>query len=294
MDSEITGVFEGGGVRGIALTGAAAAALDLGYVFDQVVGTSAGAIVAALAASGYDSRELRDVSRSIDWPSLTTSRNWLQKHYSMLVRRGFHNGARLETVLGSLLGLKGVETFGDLPEGALRVVATDLSHGRGVVLPDDLAELGINPRRFSVARAVRMSSSVPFVFDPVRLIDQVTGETMMMADGAMAARFPVQLVPRDGSSVGFRLKQPLHTHTHYEIKGPIALATAVIGAGITAREDLPFVCGPLKNTVEIVVDHDSMDFDVSASRAMEMFDLGYAATFGQLEEPNGVGRAKAG
>jgi NTE family protein len=294
MEYRITGVFEGGGVRGIALTGAAAAALDIGYEFGQVVGTSAGAIVASLVAARFSSDELRMAAVETDWAALMTSRNWLQKHYSMLTRRGFHNGAHLESVLRSLLGSKGVKTFGDLPDQALKVVATDLSHGRGMVLPDDFPRIGINPMKFSVARAVRMSSSVPFVFDPVRLVDQVTGETMMMADGAMTARFPAQLVPRDPFSIGFRLRPPVESHTHYEIKGPISLATAVIGAGITAREDLPFACGPLEKTVEIVIDHDSMDFAIDRDRALEMFDLGYAATLSQLASPGVVDHPLAG
>jgi predicted acylesterase/phospholipase RssA len=48
----ITGVFEGGGVRGVALAGAAAAALDHGFRFARAVGTSAGALVGSLVAAG--------------------------------------------------------------------------------------------------------------------------------------------------------------------------------------------------------------------------------------------------
>lgn len=48
----VNAVFEGGGVRGAALAGAAAAALDHGYRFEHVVGTSAGAMVASLISAG--------------------------------------------------------------------------------------------------------------------------------------------------------------------------------------------------------------------------------------------------
>ena len=81
---QIDGVFEGGGVRGIALAGAAAGAMDSGYEFHRVAGTSAGAL----------------------------ERTW----------RG-------------LLADKGVTTYADLPDGALQIVATDITHQRGVVLP---------------------------------------------------------------------------------------------------------------------------------------------------------------
>ena len=59
MREQITGVFEGGGVKGIALAGAAAAAMDDGYVFEQTVGTSAGAMVASLVAAGFGPGDLR-------------------------------------------------------------------------------------------------------------------------------------------------------------------------------------------------------------------------------------------
>lgn len=47
---KIDGVFEGGGVRGIAHVGAICALNERGYSFERVAGTSAGAIIAALLA----------------------------------------------------------------------------------------------------------------------------------------------------------------------------------------------------------------------------------------------------
>lgn len=278
----ITGVFEGGGIRGIALAGAAAATLDLGYRFECAVGTSAGAIVSSLVAAGYSSSELREAVIGVDWPSIVPEKSGLSKNLSMIVRLGFHSGSRLERMLKRVLEAKDVRTFQDLEEGSLRVVATDLNHGRGLVLPNDLPGLGHDPQRFPVSTAVLMSASVPFVFEPVRLEDRTTGEQLLMADGAMAARFPAQLVPREPSTIGYRLRLPAHSHTHHEIKGPVSLATAVIGSGITAREDLPPLCGPIDNIVDITVDHDSLDFDVSAVLASEMFDIGYSAAHQHL------------
>lgn len=51
-------VFEGGGVKGIGLVGAVAAAEEKGYRWMNVAGTSAGAIVASLLAAGYTGIEL--------------------------------------------------------------------------------------------------------------------------------------------------------------------------------------------------------------------------------------------
>jgi hypothetical protein len=65
---ELDGIFCGGGSLGIAYAGALRAVRDYGFWFRRVAGTSAGAMVAALIAAGYDAAE-------IDWltaPSDTT------------------------------------------------------------------------------------------------------------------------------------------------------------------------------------------------------------------------------
>lgn len=54
----IFGLFEGGGVRGTALVGALKAAEEASLTSIGYAGTSAGAIVAALAAAGYQADEM--------------------------------------------------------------------------------------------------------------------------------------------------------------------------------------------------------------------------------------------
>ncbi|MCI0527831.1 MAG: patatin-like phospholipase family protein, partial [Nitrospira sp.] len=60
-------VFEGGGVKGIGLVGALSVAESKGYVWENVAGTSAGAIVAALVAAGYEASELKKIIGSLDY-----------------------------------------------------------------------------------------------------------------------------------------------------------------------------------------------------------------------------------
>lgn len=52
-------VFEGGGVKGIGLVGAVYEIKNAGYEFENLAGTSAGAIVASLLAVGYKSEEIK-------------------------------------------------------------------------------------------------------------------------------------------------------------------------------------------------------------------------------------------
>ena len=56
--------------------------------------------------------------------------------------------------------------------------------------PWDLESYGIDPDKFSVARAVHASSAIPYVFEPVR----VGGATWV--DGGLLSNFPVELFDR--------------------------------------------------------------------------------------------------
>ncbi|MFQ5948909.1 MAG: patatin-like phospholipase family protein, partial [Acidimicrobiia bacterium] len=240
----VNGVFEGGGIRGIALAGAAAGAMDQGYRFARVAGTSAGALVASLIAAGYEADELSEAVCQVDWPGLLDSVPGRRiplvgNHLALVLWKGMYHGDRLEEAWRELLARKGVRTFGDLEPGSLRVVVTDVTHQKGVVFPEGLEAYGIEGRRFPVARAVHMSSAVPFVFRPVPLYDLLNGERVFFADGALASNFPVRLVGGERPVLGFRLTDADSDHPHEKIRGPASLARAVVGSGIRAREGLP-------------------------------------------------------
>lgn len=283
----VNGVFEGGGVRGVALAGAAAAALDHGFRFEHVVGTSAGSLVASLLASGYGSKDLSSLVCEVDWPALLDPVPGLRiplvgKHLALIAHKGLYRGDRLEEVWNDLLARKGVRHFGDLTPGSLTVVATDLSHARGIALPDALASYGIDPRGFSVARAVRVSSSVPFLFKPVPLHDRIRGERLWLADGAMAANYPVGLARGNRPVLGFRLVPEVAAHAHEKIRGPASLARAVMISGIRSRYDLPRTREAGAHVISVPVLAD-LDFGISSDEARAIFDRGRAAAASQLD-----------
>lgn len=283
----VNGVFEGGGVRGVALAGAAAAALDRGLLFDHLVGTSAGSLVASLLAADYSADELSAVVCGVDWPGLldpVRGRNLplVGKHIGLLLSKGLHKGDRLEGVWRELLEAKNVRTFGDLPPGRLTVVVTDLNHAIGVALPEGLTRYGVEPATFPVARAVRMSSAVPFLFKPVPLQDRSSGEHVLMADGAMAANYPVGLARQDLPVLGFRLEAESLEHQHEEVRGPASLARSVVVAGIRARYSLPRVVEPGAHVVAVPVSAD-LDFDMTGEEARALFDRGRRVAAAQLD-----------
>ncbi|WAA11435.1 patatin-like phospholipase family protein [Fervidibacillus halotolerans] len=204
----VDGVFSGGGVKGFAFIGACEVLERRGIRFKRVAGTSAGAILAAFLAAGYTSQEIfqelntLDLKDMLDEPRFQSPISIL-KWIPIYWRLGLYKGDALEGWVKDRLKKKGIFTFSDLSPGKLRLIASDLTNGRLVVLPDDLRNYHIHPQTFSVAKAVRMSCSLPFFFEPVR-IKTKKGKAIIV-DGGVLSNFPMWLF--DQSQV--KLKRPV-------------------------------------------------------------------------------------
>ena len=174
-------VFEGGGVKGIGLAGAYATIAERGFTPHGVAGTSAGAITAALVAAGYTADELADLVATMPYAEFK-DRAWedrlpLVGHgLSVLLDRGIYEGEAFHAWIAEKLAAKGITRFGQLvdPDAEdpaqryrLRVIASDVTHRRMLVLPNDAHLLGLDPDELEIAYAVRMSMSIPFFFEPV-------------------------------------------------------------------------------------------------------------------------------
>jgi NTE family protein len=205
-------VFEGGGVKGIGLAGALQTLEERGYVPQNVAGTSAGAISAALLAAGYTADELREIIVSLDYRQFQ-DRAWedkvplIERSLSLLLDLGLYEGDRFLEWMRERLEAKGVRTFADLvhPDFAddprfrsrLQVIASDVTTHELLVLPRDAKKLGIEADDLDVALAVRMSMSIPVFFEPVRFENPETGRTHVIVDGGMLSNFPVWLFDCD-------------------------------------------------------------------------------------------------
>jgi len=200
---KIDGVFSGGGVKAIAFIGALEVVEKKGYQFERVAGTSAGAIMASFIAAGYNSDEIQELfeelqlNKLLDPPKLV---DWLPftKWLSLYFRMGIYKGKKLEDWIEQKLNQKGVRTFSDLPKDSLKVIVSDLTLGRLVVLPDDLKRLyGLKPREFSVARAVRMSAGLPYFFIPEKIQGEKERQKSIIVDGGLLSNFPIWVFTSD-------------------------------------------------------------------------------------------------
>jgi NTE family protein len=211
-------VFEGGGVKGIAMVGALAALESQGYKHQNLAGTSAGAIVATLLAAGYTAAELRDMIAAQDFSAFLDS-DWVSRipligaPINVVADQGIYKGDAFLHIMRTWLEARGVRTFGDLrytpPEGytddgderyryKVQVIASDLTDRSFLVLPRDARNLGVEPDDLDVALAVRMSMSIPIFFEPVRFRNPKTGKVHVIVDGGVLSTYPIWLFDTEG------------------------------------------------------------------------------------------------
>ncbi|RCW51956.1 patatin-like phospholipase family protein [Paenibacillus prosopidis] len=238
-------VFEGGGVRGIAFIGAIQEMEASGYQWERLAGTSAGAVVAALLACGYNARELIQIMNTLDYPRLL-GKTWVHylpfvgKALPLLFRSGIYLNTPLEDKLTYWLKQKGVSTFGDLPEGKLKIIASDISSGKMLVLPDDLSRYDISPSEFPVAAAVRMSTTLPYFFQPYQLKTKQRRKPYYILDGGLLSNYPIWIFDVEGipnwPTFGFRLLGEQPETPFHEIRGPFSMFRAMFQTMLRAHD----------------------------------------------------------
>jgi NTE family protein len=163
----------GGAARGFAHIGVIKALEAQGIVPDIVVGTSAGSVVGALYASGYNGFQLQKIALDMDE---TTISDWAIPFFSKAP--GVLKGEALQAYVNKAVHNQPIEKL-KIPFGA---VATDLKTGQPILF-----------RRGNTGMAVRASSSVPGVFQPV----VIGGRSYV--DGGLVAPVPVRFAKEMGA-----------------------------------------------------------------------------------------------
>lgn len=294
----INGVFEGGGVKGIALAGGVSAAMKQGHVFHQVAGTSSGAIVAALLAAGYTGEEMKEIIfrtpfKTFMQRSPIFNTKIIGPAARLLIKKGLYAGEALEQWVSGLLTAKGIRNFGDLKHNQLRIIASDITQGKLLVLPEDIAQYGIDPRKFSIAKAVRMSTSIPYFFDPVMIRRQIKSSAKAapfaeqfyyIVDGGLLSNYPLWVFDRDTDRediipvIGFQLVGKSETPTH-TIKGPITMLEALFGTMLSAHDERYIEMKNRFRTVKIpTLGVGNTQFNLSKELSLALYDSGYQAS----------------
>ena len=201
---------------------------------------------------------------------------------------GLNKGNQLEKWLFELLAKKHVYTFSDLKKDNLKVVVSDLSLRKLVVIPDDLERLyGINPRYFPVAKAVRMSCGIPYFFIPKKMPGKNKRKSLIV-DGALLSNFPMWIFNHNGN----RYKRPVLGVTLSETEGQLEkwkpvrnvlqLSHALFTTMKTAHDTHYISKNDSKHIIFIpVTEVEAVDFDLNQAEKEELIALGekYADSF---------------
>jgi NTE family protein len=293
----VDAVFEGGGVKGIGLAGAASVVEEHGYIWSNLAGTSAGAIVASLLAAGYCGSELKDIIGSVNYLKFKdlsglSSLPVIGPLSGLIWEKGIYTGKYFETWLRQLLNRKNVRTFKDLIidefkdderyRFKLRVIASDITNGRMLVLPQDVAQYGMEPENLDVAFAVRMSMSIPFFFKPVGVRSKAEKNTSYIVDGGLLSNFPVWLFDNLDSApewptFGFKLVDP-EEGTPHQVNGPISLLTALFSTMMEAHDARYIQDQHFARTIPIpTLGIKTTEFDITPARTEALYQSGRKA-----------------
>jgi predicted acylesterase/phospholipase RssA len=178
-------VLSGGSTKGIAQIGALCLMAEMGLLKSvrRCVATSVGSIISGLFAIGWNLREIKKFLYELDFSKLQELQ---PKH--LFSKLGMDSGRKLMDTVASLIAKKTdvnislaqvYERFGI----SLYITTTCLNTGKLVILNR------LSTPDLSLLMAMRMSSSIPFIFSPVEY------NGALYADGACIDNFPISLFP---------------------------------------------------------------------------------------------------
>jgi NTE family protein len=274
-------VLSGGAARGLAHIGVLKALEEQGVKIDAIAGTSMGAVIGGLYASGYKIDELEKLALGIDWQQALSDappredipfrrkqddRDFLVKQKlrfrddgSLGLPLGVIQGQNLALLLESMLAhASDTRDFDKLPI-PFRAVATDIASGEKVVF-----------RKGHLPRVIRASMSIPAVFAPVEM------DGRLLVDGGMTDNIPLD-VARD---MGVDIAIVVDIGTPLRSRQQLATVVDVLNQSITlmTRRNSEEQLATLHKN-DVLIQPPLASFGVTDfGRAQEMIDAGYRAT----------------
>ena len=234
-------VLSGGGARGMAHIGVLKVLEELQVPIDCIAGTSMGAVVGGLYASGMRAGDIESMMRTVDWQEAfrdspprrdlgfrrkQDDRNFLVQfplgltHKKFLLPKGLIQGQKLQETLRAKTLLYGdVASFDALPT-PFRAVATDLESGAQVLLD-----------RGDLAVAMRASMSAPGVFAPVE-----TGGRLLV-DGGLSQNLPLDIARAMGADVLIVVDVTFPLQSRKTLDSPLAISNQMLAILIRKNAD---------------------------------------------------------
>ncbi|MEN6350129.1 MAG: patatin-like phospholipase family protein [Syntrophomonas sp.] len=242
-------VLGAGSARGLAHIGVLQVLIENQVPLDFIVGSSMGAMVGGIYASGADVKMLDRMIENMD------TSIFFDVH---IPRLGFIAGKKIKSFLDLVTKKKNFAEL-NLP---LIAVATDLLSGERILLDEG-----------SVAEAIRASISIPGVFHPVKR------DGMMLVDGAVADRLPVEAARSRGADVVIAVDVTFSEGKEVVIKN--TMDVILTSLDIMAKQQFELIYPQVDVLIQPKVNGFSpRDFE----KSRQIVDLGRAAAEEKLDE----------
>ncbi|WP_251859682.1 patatin-like phospholipase family protein [Clostridium sp. Marseille-Q2269] len=279
-------VFQGGGVKATAFTGAICRLEEEGVNWQRVAGTSAGAIIASLLAVGYTGKEIRNIMYELDYENVgnTTAIKKFpfgQKTLGLLFEKGIFSTTYIEKYLQQVFKDKGKTKFKHISlngRSPLKIIVSDVTNKRLVILPDDLKKYGLNPMELEISKAVTMSISIPFFFKPVKL--KYLGKEAYIVDGGITSNYPIWIfdvknIPR-WPTFGFKLGNGEEYNRTIENRDFISYIMDVIETTIYSYDESYLNDKDKIRTISIpALGVKTTEFNISLETKKKLYNEGY-------------------
>ncbi len=234
-------VLSGGGARGEAHVGVLKVLEELHIPIDAIAGTSMGAVVGGLYASGMSATEIEHLLLTVDWQDAFSDRlprrdlgfrrkqddsNFLVRYSLGIGRDGFKlpkgliQGQKLSQVLrAATLRVGAIRNFDDLPI-PFRAIATDLETGEPVVM-----------RSGDLVTAMRASVSVPGAFIPTER------EGRLLVDGGLVENLPIDVAQAMNVDVLIVVDVSTPLFSRKQLNSPLEIALQTLAIMMRSRTD---------------------------------------------------------
>jgi NTE family protein len=265
--------LSGGGALGLAEIGVIQWMEENHIPVDRIAGTSMGAIIAAMYATGMSPAEIQKFAEQINWDQaflpeatyaqLSFRRKQDRRDFLVNAPLGLKHGLKGPNGFNSGQGVglwldriafpeSGAASFDALPI-PFRCVATDMMSGEAVVL-----------RAGPMAQAVRASMAIPGVFTPVEINGRV------LADGGMVENIPVETVRAMDADAVIAVELRLPPGDRNQLQTLTGVLTRAVDVMITQNERRSLA------QAQATVSVDMRGFYASDySRTKDLIKLGY-------------------
>ena len=279
---KISLALSGGGSRAMIALGVLKALEEHNIPIEYIVGTSMGSILGGLYASGYSVEELDSIIASIDWNNFYTAKETQRKELYLdqkitddvallsidmdgltpVLPTSFNSGQRFQNFLNYYTINAPIHPYGsfDQLKYKFRAVSTNLTTGEMVLLD-----------RGSLSQALRASSSVTFLLEPVEI------DSMLLVDGGLVANVPVNAASALNSDYIIAVDASSQLRKRDDLDTPLKVADQIVSIPMNMVTEQNLKLANIIIAPELG-DRKNDDF----SSLDSLIQLGYEATIARI------------